>query len=167
RDSDVDGTPLPAACSLPSSRYSDARFRCDADRFSAGGLGVAPARADDVGRFCDRFTAAEPPASAGPACGGDCGGPSSSVIGLSPTDGFFASSSVGAGGTTITVGLRCISTTTTTSSATVAEAPASAAHFNHPGAPARPGATMIGCGGGVGFDGVTATPPNVSTSGLA
>ena len=51
------------------------------------------------------------------------------------------------------------------SSATVADAPASAAHLIQPGAPARPGETMIGCGAGVGFDGVTATPPKVSTTG--
>jgi len=83
------------------------------------------------------------------------------VIGLSAAR--LPSVSSGAGGTTITVGLRVISTTTAMARPSVASAPASAAHLSH-GAPPRasPGPEMIGeAAAGVGIE-RTGTPPKVS-----
>src|SRR5690242_8272875 len=72
-------------CSAAPSPYSAARLRCSALRFDAGGLGVVPARADELGR-CGRLTSAGV-AAATAGCAG-CGvglGPVSTVIGLSVT----------------------------------------------------------------------------------
>ena len=138
-------TPGCAACSRGSPPAASASCR---------------ARAEDGGRFCARLaSAADVPLP--PAAAPEAGAPgSSTVIGLSVT--FLPSSSVGAGGTTITVGLRCISTTTTTSSATVAAAPLSAAHLIQPGPPARPGRRSRSAAAAASAS--TASPPRRRTS---
>ena len=83
------------------------------------------------------------------------------VIGLSIRD---TGSRTGAGGTTITVGLRVMSMTTVTVNPIVATAPASAAHFIHA---APPRCAIIGSAAAVAgkdslADCTTGTPPNVS-----